>query len=43
MPMTQAYIHSHYATEWKRKSDRAEAVDDLSYNLDFHDAVIYSR
>ncbi len=41
--MTQADIYSHYETEWKHKSDKAEASDDLSYSLDFHDAVIYPR
>ncbi len=43
MPMTQADIHSHYETEWKRKSDKAEGVDDLAYSLEFHDAAIYPR
>ena len=31
MPMTQADIHSHYQTEWKHKSDKAEGAGDLSY------------
>ena len=43
MPMTQADIYSHYETEWKRKSDKAEGVGDLSYSAEFHDAVIYPR
>ncbi len=41
--MTQADLQSHYETEWKRKSDKAQGVGDLTYSVEFHDAVTYPR
>lgn len=41
MPMTQQDIHSHYDQEWKKKSDDASDISDLSYSNPIEDAVLY--
>ena len=41
MPMTQQDIHSHYEQQWKKQSDDASDVSDLSYSNPIEDAVLY--
>ncbi len=41
MPMTQQDIRSHYEQQWKKQSDDASNISDLSYSNPIEDAVLY--